>query len=115
MKKVFLTQCFSFTAKHAHGGTLCEGTHEHPFACEVTFYGPLNQEDYLIDFRVLQDFFQKNLSARLDGADLTALFKNPTTETVAIWIFDEVKKAFPQVHSVKVCEAPDRWVTYTGE
>lgn len=115
MKKVFLTQCFSFTAHHAHGGTLNESAHEHTFACEVTFYGALNEEDYLIDFRALQDFFQKNIAARFNGADLNALFKNPTTEAIAIWLFEEIKKAFAQVHSVKVAEEPDRWITYTGE
>ena len=115
MKKVFLTQCFSFTACHAHGGTLCESSHPHAFACELTFYGALNNEDYLIDFRVLQDFFQQHLAARLNGADLNTLFKNPTTEAVAIWIFDEVKKTFPHLCRVKVAEEPDRWIVYQGE
>ena len=115
MKKVYLTQCFSFTARHAHGGTLAETAHGHTFTCEVTLCGPLNDEDYFIDFRVLQDFFRKNLTARLDGADLNTLFKNPTTEALAVWLFETIKKQFPQVCSVKVAEAPDRWVVYQGE
>jgi len=115
MKKVYLTQCFSFTARHAHGGTLAEDAHSHTFSCEATFYGPLNCEDYLIDFRALQDFFQQILAPRLNGADLNTLFKNPTTETLAVWLFGQIQQTFPQVHSVKVAEAPDRWITYTGE
>ena len=115
MKKIALTQCFSFSATHAHAGTLNEASHAHTFTCEVTFYGPLNEEYYLIDFRLLQDFFKTHLCAQLDGANLNTLFKNPTTEAVAVWIFEQVKKTFPALTSVKVAEAPDRWVVYTGE
>ena len=115
MKKVYLTQCFSFTARHAHGGTLNESAHAHMFECEVTLHGPLNNEDYLIDFRSLQSFFKKNIVARLDDTDLNTLFEHPTTETLTIWLFEEIKKTFPQICSIKVAEAPDRWITYTGE
>ena len=115
MTQVYLTQCGSFAASHGHGGTLAEEKHTHTFTYEVTFHGPLNDEGYLIDFRVLQDFFAREINARLEGADLNQLFENPTTEALAVWIFNTVRRAFPQVHSVKVAEAPDRWITYTGE
>ena len=115
MTQVYLTQCGRFTATHHHGGTLAEGPHPHTFAYEITFHGPLNEEGYLIDFRVLQDFLAREISAHLNSTDLNTLFENPTTEALAIWIFNTVKKQFPQLVSVKVCEAPDRWITYTGE
>ena len=115
MTQVYLTQCGSFTAAHGHGGTLAEKSHTHTFSYEVTFHGPLNKEGYLIDFRILQDFFAREINARLEGADLNKLFENPTTETLSVWIFDTIKKQFPQVSGVKVAEAPDRWITYTGE
>lgn len=115
MTHVYLTQCGSFTASHGHEGTLAEKSHTHTFAYEITFHGPLNAEGYLIDFRVLQDFFARKINARLEGTDLNKLFGNPTTETLAVWIFNTAKEQFPQIHSVKVFEAPDRWVTYTGE
>ena len=115
MTQVYLTQCGSFTASHGHGGTLAEASHTHIFTYEVTFHGPLNKEGYLIDFRALQDFFAREISAHLEGADLNTLFENPTTEALAIWFFNTIKNQFPQVYSVKVAEAPDRWITYTGE
>ncbi len=115
MTQVYLTQCGNFTAAHGHGGTLAEASHMHTFTYEVTFHGPLNAEGYLIDFRVLQDFFAREINARLEGNDLNKLFENPTTEALSVWLFKTVKNSFPQVCSVKVAEAPDRWITYTGE
>ena len=115
MTNVYLTQCGSFTAAHGHGGTLAEAPHPHTFAYEITFYGPLNKEGYLIDFRVLQDFFAREINARLHGADLNKQFENPTTEILAIWIFNTVQTKFPQIYQVKLAEEKDRWVTYRGE
>ncbi|MBR2082000.1 MAG: 6-carboxytetrahydropterin synthase [Elusimicrobiaceae bacterium] len=115
MTQVYLTQCATFTASHGHGGTLAESSHLHTFAYEVTFHGPLNTEGYLIDFRVLQDFLARKITHRLNGSDLNTLFECPTTEALAIWIFDTVRRQFPSVCSVKVAEDQDRWITYMGE
>ena len=115
MTCVSLTQCSQFTATHGHGGALAEAPHAHTFCYEATFYGPLNQEGYLIDFRVVQAFLAREINARLNGADLNTLFKNPTTENIAVWIFNTVKKQFPQLRSVKLAEESDRWITYQGE
>ncbi len=115
MKKVYLTQCGQFAARHGHGGTLAEASHEHNFHYEITFHGPLNEEGYLIDFRVLQHFFTHKINTRLHHADLNTLFPNPTTETLAIWLFERVQAQFPFVYSVKVAEESDRWIEYRGE
>ncbi|MBP5430027.1 MAG: 6-carboxytetrahydropterin synthase [Elusimicrobiaceae bacterium] len=115
MTQVYLTQCGSFTASHGHDGTLAEEAHTHTFTYEVTFHGPLNPEGYLVDFRLLQDFLHHHIDTPLNNANLNTLFKNPTTEALAVWIFQTVEKLFPQLCSVKVAEAPDRWVTYKGE
>lgn len=115
MTQVYLTQCGSFTASHGHSGTLAEESHTHTFTYEVTFHGPLNKEGYLIDFRVLRDFLSHAIDEQLHEADLNKLFSNPTTEALAIWIFDIIGKHFPQIYSVKVAEAPDRWIIYKGE
>lgn len=115
MKKVYLTQCGEFTAAHSHDGTLNEPSHEHHFSYQVTFYGPLNNEGYLIDFREVQQFLQTHISTYLDHADLNALFPYPTTENLAIWIFNTARAHFTQLVRVRVYEAPDRWTEYSGE
>ena len=115
MKKVYLTQCSSFTARHGHGGQLAEESHTHHFSYQVTFYGPLNEEGFLIDFRTVQDFLQNAINAQLNGADLNTFFSHPTTENIAIWIFEQTQPKFPQIFSVRVAEEPDRWIEYQGE
>ena len=115
MSCVSLTQCSRFTAVHGHGGTLAEAPHSHTFNYEVTFYGPLNAEGYLIDFRVVQDFLQNQINTRLNGADLNTLFAQPTTDALAVWIFNTGRARFPQIRRVKVAEEPDRWIEYQGE
>jgi len=115
MKKVFLTQCASFTARHGHGGQLAEESHSHTFTYQVTFYGPLNAEGFLVDFRAVAHFLKTHINARLDQADLNTLFQNPTTENIAIWIFEQTRPHFAPLYSVRVAEEPDRWVEYRGE
>lgn len=112
MKKVHLTQCGNFTARHSHDGILNEPSHAHQFSYQVTFYGPLNEEGFLIDFREVQQFLQTHINDYLNHADLNALFPYPTTENLAIWIFDALRAKFPQLVRVRVAEAPDRWVDY---
>lgn len=115
MTNVYLTQSGSFTASHGHGGSLAEASHTHTFTYEITFYGPLNKEGYLIDFRVLQDFFAREINAHFSGKSLNDFFPNPTTETLCIWLFDTVRQKFPQLCEVKLAEEPDRWITYRGD
>ena len=115
MKNVHLTQCGQFTARHSHDGLLNEPAHEHHFSYQVTFYGPLNDEGFLIDFREVQQLLQTHINSYLEHADLNALFPYPTTENLAIWIFDAVRAKFAQLVRVRVIEAPDRWVEYAGE
>ena len=115
MKKVYLTQCGTFTARHGHDGQLTEEGHAHRFSYQVTFFGPINKEGFLIDFRIVQDFFQKHITSRLDQADLNQIFTYPTTENIAIWIFEQTRLQFPQVICVRVAEEADRWIEYRGE
>jgi 6-pyruvoyltetrahydropterin/6-carboxytetrahydropterin synthase len=115
MTCVYLTQTGSFTARHSHKGTLAEEMHVHTFQYEVTFYGPLNEEGYLIDFRQVAATLRTEIDIPLHEKDLGTFLPNPTTEAVCIWIFNTLQKTLPFLYSVKVAEEPDRWITYTGE
>lgn len=115
MSKVYLTQSGQFTAKHGHTGVLNEETHEHTFRYEITFFGALNHEHYLLDFRQLSESFKEEFGKRLNGSDLSAFLPYPTTEALAIWMFNRIKKQLPALYSVKVAEEADRWVEYRGD
>lgn len=115
MSKVFLTQAGSFKAMHSHDGTLAEPLHEHLFRYEATFYGDINEERFLVDFRQISALFKNELEKMLNGADLTTFLPFPTAESLAIWLYDRIKTKMPKLYSVKVAEAEDRWVEYRGE
>lgn len=115
MSKVYLTQTGSFHAKHSHDGFLAEPLHEHLFRYEATFYGNINEEHFLIDFRQISQLFKTELEKRLNGADLGTFLPFPTAESLAIWIYNRVKSQIPQLYSIKVAEDVDRWVEYRGE
>ena len=115
MTCVYLTQCGCFTARHGHDGTLNEAVHAHTFHYEVTFYGPINAEGYLIDFRQLADTFKKELESRLEGSDLGTFLPRPTTEALCVWMYKRLKERLPHLYAVKVAEEPDRWIEYRGE
>ncbi|GEM_PF-204523 len=112
MRNVYLTQCGTFTAIHAHDGQLNEPAHPHQFTYQVTFYGPINSEGFLIDFREVQAFLQTHIKEKLHRKDLNTIFKKPTSENIALWIFKTVQKQFAQIIRVRVAEEPDRWVEY---
>ena len=40
--------------------------------------------------------------------------ENPSAELIAIWIWDRVKTALPQLHAVRVDETPTCWAEYDG-
>lgn len=115
MSKVYLTQTGSFHAVHSHGGTLAEPSHEHTFRYEATFYGALNEEQFLIDFRQISRLLKEKVEAQLDGCDLSAFLPFPTTEALAVWLYNRIKADLPQLCSIKVAEEADRWIEYRGE
>ena len=115
MMNVYLTHTGQFTARHGHGGTLAEEIHEHTFHYEITFYGPLNAEGYLLDFRQIAQVLKEHVNTPLAGKDLGSFLPNPTTEALTIWLFERLQNLLPYLYSVKVAEEPDRWIEYKGE
>lgn len=69
----------------------------------------------MLDFRPVAQFLETEIDQRLQGSDLGVILKNPTTEALAIWIYNRVSQHLPHVFSVKVAEEPNRWITYQGE
>lgn len=114
MTCVYQTQTGAFTAGHSHKGALNESLHSHRFVYEITFYGPLNEEGFLLDFRVVAQLLKTHIDQRLEGTDLSLLLTNPTTEELAIWIYNQINPLLPHLFSVKVAEEPDRWIVYQG-
>ncbi|WP_456423967.1 6-pyruvoyl trahydropterin synthase family protein [Thermococcus sp.] len=92
--KARIIERFKFEAAHAvviNGKP--EEIHGHTFRLEVAVEGEL-KEGYVIDFLELRRIV-KEVIDMLDHRNLNALFDNPTTENVALWIAEEIEKRLP--------------------
>ncbi len=86
----------------------CENQHGHNWKVEVFIKGEnLDRSNILVDFKVLKREL-KTVLDKLDHKDINELeeFKNtsPSSEILAKFIHDEMKKKFPQVSKVGVWE-----------
>lgn len=95
----------------------CENLHGHNWKVEAILEGEnLDETGMLIDFKVLKKSLKKILD-RLDHKYLNDIeyFKtvNPTSENMAKYIFDELKKDFGKlVHKVVVWESHNAAAEY---
>ena len=94
----------------------CENMHGHNWKVEVTLRGrELDKSNILVDFKILKKKVNEIIDY-LDHKDLNELeaFKgeSPSSEFIAKYIFEEVKKEFSFVSKVSVYETPTSCATY---
>lgn len=75
----------------------CEGLHGHTYKLIVTVSGPLNEAGIVIDFAFLKQIVEDKIISYLDHRNLNEIFEVPTTERIAIWIFNQLQAAFKEV------------------
>ncbi|NJE10187.1 6-carboxytetrahydropterin synthase [Thermococcus sp. MAR1] len=92
--KARIVERFKFEAAHAvviNGKP--EEIHGHTFRLEIAVEGELKR-GYVMDFLELRRIVNEIIEM-LDHRNLNALFENPTTENVALWIAEEIEKRLP--------------------
>lgn len=101
----------------------CEKLHGHNWKVQVHVIAEkLNELDMAIDFHELKDFVDEVISP-LDHGFLNDLFpfteKNPSSENIAKWIFDSLKKKINdnnlRLSAVTVWESETTSATYFEE
>lgn len=112
--KARIREKFVFDAAHAVkiNGEL-EEIHGHTFRGEVFIEGEI-REGYIMDFLELRRILN-NAIAPLRHKNLNRLFKNPTTENIALWIAERIKKALPQgirLHKIVLWEGDENGVEF---
>jgi 6-pyruvoyltetrahydropterin/6-carboxytetrahydropterin synthase len=117
---VKIAQAFHFEAAHSlpnvPEGHRCQRLHGHSYKVELRLEGQVDPvTGFVADFFDIEAAF-KPLLERLDHNYLNEIqgLENPTAENIAIWVWDRVKKALPQLASVIVFETPDCWAEYDG-
>jgi 6-pyruvoyltetrahydropterin/6-carboxytetrahydropterin synthase len=111
---------FSFEAAHrlpnVPEGHKCGRLHGHSFRVSVFVDGPIQQPTgWVMDFADIKIAFKPILD-RLDHYYLNEIpgLENPTSEQLAIWIWNELKPKLPALVRIRVCETCTSGCEYSG-
>jgi len=116
--KVCVTKAFTFDAAHnlINYKGKCEALHGHTYRLEVTVCGTPNELEngLLMDFGDLKDLVNKEVLSKLDHSYLNDHFEQPSTELVAMWVFETLKPHVEKLGlvltSVRLFETATSWV-----
>jgi 6-pyruvoyltetrahydropterin/6-carboxytetrahydropterin synthase len=112
----------SFTFEAAHKlegvppGHKCGRLHGHSFTVEIHITGPLQTPPgWVLDFAEIKRVF-KPIYDQLDHHYLNEIkgLENPTSEVLAIWIWDRLKPDLPQLSKIVVRETCTSGCVYEG-
>ena len=117
---VELVKDFRFEAAHylpnVPEGHKCRRMHGHSFRGEVAVRGPVDPHvGWLMDFADLKRLIDP-IVARLDHYVLNEVdgLANPTSESVAVWMWGRLKPDLPQLHRVTIEETCTSRCSYFG-
>jgi len=107
---------FYFDASHYLPGYKgkCEQFHGHTYRLEVAVEGKPGKDGMIMDFNELKNVVNSAVIEKLDHRNLNDIFKNPTAENIALWIFRTLKKKM-RVCSVRLWEGHGKWVEVGGD
>ena len=101
---------------HVPKGHKCSRLHGHSFIVRIYVEGePGEDSGWIVDFADLKAAF-KPIFDRLDHHYLNDIegLENPTSENLAIWIWNELKPRLPLLSKVEICETCTSGCIYTG-
>ncbi|MDX2199806.1 MAG: 6-carboxytetrahydropterin synthase QueD [Phycisphaerae bacterium] len=115
-----LIKDFTFEAAHSlpsfPDGHKCRRLHGHSFRIEVQVAGALDpQRGYLLDYGDIKAACQP-LIDQLDHRHLNEIdgLSNPTSEMIAVWIWQRLQPRLPQLDAVVVHETCTSRCEYRG-
>ncbi len=115
-----LRKSFQFEAAHALPNVppdhKCRRLHGHSFVVEIVVEGPLDPRfGWVMDYADIKDAF-KPFWEQLDHHHLNEIpgMENPTSEVVAVWIWDRLKPLLPLLTEIVVAETCTAKCVYRG-
>ena len=112
---------FSIEAAHrlpnVPEGHKCARLHGHSFQVRISVEGPLGEESgWVMDFGDIKAAFAP-IYAQLDHHYLNDIegLENPTSENLAMWIWQQLKPELPQLSSVRIKETCTSGCIYRGQ
>lgn len=111
---------FRFEAAHrlpnVPAGHKCERLHGHSWRVTITIDGPVDERmGWVEDFADIQEAFAPVFDT-LDHHYLNEIpgLENPTSEILAMWIWDRLKPALPALAKVEIHETCTSGCVYRG-
>ncbi len=111
---------FVFDAAHflpnVPDGHQCKNMHGHTYSFTVFVEGALNQQiGWIIDYADLKAIISPIISL-LDHHCLNDIagLENPTSELLAIWLWDKIKPLLPSLKKIELKETASSGVIYEG-
>ena len=98
-------------------GHKCGRLHGHNWTVEIHCEGePDEHTGWIVDFYEIQDAWERRIYAALDHRLLNDVdgLENPTTETIARWIWGQLCREVPSLARVVVRETPAFGATFDG-
>jgi 6-pyruvoyltetrahydropterin/6-carboxytetrahydropterin synthase len=95
----------------------CARLHGHSFRCEVAVRGDVEPETgWFIDYADISDAFEP-IRQKLDHYYLNEIagLDNPTSENIALWIWERLKGQLPGLRRVTIRETCTAQCDYFGE
>lgn len=115
-----LTHTFRFESAHhlprVPEGHKCRRLHGHSFVVDVQVAGPVDPDlGWVIDYGEIKKHVEP-IRKTLDHCYLNEIegLENPTSEHIAIWIWDRLNPALPGLSAVTVRETCNNACTYRG-
>jgi 6-pyruvoyltetrahydropterin/6-carboxytetrahydropterin synthase len=118
---VELVKTFGFDAAHllpnVPDGHKCKRLHGHGFQFTVHLKGPVDPvTGWLIDFGDLKAVVKPIINDHLDHYFLNEVvgLENPTSENLAIWLWNKIKPKLPLLYKITVFETCSSSCVYKG-
>jgi 6-pyruvoyltetrahydropterin/6-carboxytetrahydropterin synthase len=118
--KVTLVRDYVFEAAHhlpmVPEGHKCRGVHGHSYKLKITIAGPIDPRlGWLIDFDEM-DRAVDPLVRQLDHKLLNDVggLENPTSELLAVWLWQRLLPTLPQLFEIEVAETADSRCAFRG-
>ena len=110
---------FTFEAAHklplVPSDHKCFRLHGHSFRVRVYLDGPVNEIGWVMDFSELKKICAPFIK-QLDHSYLNKIdgLENPTSENIAIWLWEKLKNSLQDLSSITVMETCNAGCEYSG-
>ncbi len=121
MEELELSKTFGFEAAHylpnVPNGHKCKRMHGHSFRFSVVLKGELDPvTGWIMDFAELKEIVKPIIEEHLDHYVLNDVpgLENPTSERIAIWLWNKIKPELPLLDKIIVYETCTSSCVYRG-